>query len=297
MIKELFSELIPLQERMHRKSKKKFREYLKTKAEINNLEYKIFPNSFASKNVVIGNLKTAKYVLGAHYDTPPRMPVFMMKNLILFNLISILIVPLIIFVFIYFEINLTFAILIYILTLLHLLGFGIANKYNYNDNTSGILTLLSLMHKLKRTDVCYVFYDNEEKGLIGSLQLATILQKSGGYQLGRKVFINFDCVGRGEVFGVVSFKRSKQIASEIISLNDDKKLQFVHRKASIFEGSDHFSFRNWNSLGIMCYNKKGKKLGLNNIHSHKDRNIDLDNINTLVCVIEKYISKEDERNG
>ena len=66
--------------------------------------------------------------------------------------------------------------------------------------------------------------------------------------------------------------------------------------ASIFEGSDHFHSK-LEFFSIMCYNKKGKKLGLNNIHSHKDRNIDLDNINTLVCVIEKYISKEDERNG
>lgn len=297
MIEKLFNELINYQERMHRKSKARFREYLKEKAKEKNLPYYIYPETFASKNVVIGNLKTAKYILGVHYDTPPRLPSILVKNLTVFNIVGALFFPFLIFIFSYFEINLIYALSIYLIILLHLMGIGIANKKNYNDNTSGVLTLLLLMEKLKRDDVCYVFFDNEEKGLIGSLQLATSLKRQKGYKAYSKIYINFDCVGRGEVFGIVAFNKAKQIANKLIEINEDKAIEYVIRKRSIFEGSDHFSFKNWNSLGIMCYNRKGKKLYLNNIHSNKDNYINLNNISSLVNTITKYLDEVVEANG
>ncbi|MFA7435279.1 MAG: M28 family peptidase [Bacilli bacterium] len=294
MTKKILDELSYLQERMHRKSKSNFREYLKSKATKYGLEYNIFPNSFASKNVVIGNLKKAKFVLGAHYDTPPRMPAFLMRSILFFNILSFLFVPFVIIILILLELPIIIAPLIYLGLLLYLMGFGIANKFNYNDNTSGVLTLLAIMAKHGSNDVAYVFFDNEEKGLIGSLQMALILRKLGHYQPRKKIFINFDCVGRGNVFGVASFK-NKRVAQDLIDLSNNKDtsgLSFVHRKASRFEASDHFSFRNWNSLGIMCYNRKRKKYVLKNIHSHKDKYIELKNINVLVDLICDLIVKE-----
>lgn len=294
MVKELLEELSYCQERMHRKSKNNFREYLKTKALKHGLEYNILPNNFASKNVVIGNLKKAKYVLGAHYDTPPRMPAFLMKSILMFNILSVLFIPFVFILIILFELPVVVAAIIYITMLLYLMGFGIANKYNYNDNTSGVLTLLSVMENNPSNEVAYVFFDNEEKGLIGSLQLAYIMKKIKSYNVRKKIFINFDCVGRGNVFGVASFK-NKVVAQELIDLSNkynNSNLTFEHRKAKKLEASDHFSFRNWNSLGIMCYNKKSKKYSLNDIHSHKDKHIDIENINILVNLICDYVKKE-----
>jgi hypothetical protein len=125
--------------------------------------------------------------------------------------------------------------------------------------------------------------------------MALVLRKLKTYKPKQKVFINFDCVGRGNVFGVASF-RNKNTAQAIIDLANTKEnindLTFEHRKPSTFEASDHFAFRNWNSLGIMCYNKKKKKYTLKNIHSHKDKSIDLENINILVDIINNYIDKD-----
>lgn len=298
MTAKLLDELSNRQERMHRKSKKLFREYLETKANELNLDYNILPKSIFSKNVVIGDLKNAKYILGAHYDTPPRLPAFLIRSTLFFNIFSILIVPIIFIIFITFEWNLVFAALIYLLLSLYILGIGIANKYNYNDNTSGVLTLLLLMNKLETNDVAYVFFDNEEKGLIGSLQLAFYMKKLRKNSPRKKVFINFDCVGRGESFGFASFN-SKDIAQELIDIgnSEENNYEFMHRKPSVLEGSDHVSFKNWKSIGIMCYNKKAKKYKLNNIHSHKDKFINIENIDVLVNLIKKYIDKDVEANG
>lgn len=52
--------------------------------------------------------------------------------------------------------------------------FGNANKTNYNDNTSGCITLLKLMDKYQKLPqkqkdkIAFVFFDNEEKFLLGS---------------------------------------------------------------------------------------------------------------------------------
>lgn len=45
MLKDLYVEMTLYQERMHRKSKKKFRDYLHTKAQELNLPIKLFPKA------------------------------------------------------------------------------------------------------------------------------------------------------------------------------------------------------------------------------------------------------------
>ena len=74
---------------------------------------------------------------------------------------------------------------------------GIRNKHNANDNTSGVLTLLYIMKKLPpnmRNKVCFVFFDNEEKGLLGS----KAMNKKYKDLFLAKLVINFDCVGNGK---------------------------------------------------------------------------------------------------
>jgi len=55
MIEKLFSILNNYQERMHRKSKLRFRKFIEEEAKKLNLAYQIFPNSFACKNIVVGD--------------------------------------------------------------------------------------------------------------------------------------------------------------------------------------------------------------------------------------------------
>jgi len=177
-------------------------------------------------------------------------------------------------------------------------GIGIANKKNYNDNTSGVLLLLYLMHNLQRQDVAFIFFDNEEKGLLGSIAIAKYLKANfKTYNTYQKIFINFDCIGRGDVVGLVATNGGKKVASDLIALNTDEKLNYQMRKFSKLELSDHFSFRGFNSLGVMCYNKKGKKLILNNIHSHSDNYINLKQIESIANTFIKYLNRDDEVNG
>lgn len=296
MINDLFDELTFYQERMHRKSKEKFRKYLKMKANENGINHSLLPDTFVAKNVVIGDLKNAKYVLGAHYDTPPRMPSLLMKNVKVFNILSIAIIPIFIIVLVILKLPPFIFLITWFVSMLYLMGVGVANKYNFNDNTSGVITLLALMEKIKSDKVAYVFFDNEEKGLLGSLQLSMIMKKDKKYFPRKKVFINFDCVGVGNVFGITSFN-NKEYAQKIMDLNTNDIISFEHRKPSMFEGSDHFSFKNWNSMGIMCYNRKGKKYSLNNMHCHKDKIINLKNIEILVNLVQEYIDKDVDNNG
>lgn len=291
MIQNILVELTLFQERMHKKSKEKFRDYLKEKAKQVNLPYNITPDTFFSKNVVIGDLKNAKYILGAHYDTPPRMPSFLMHNILVFNLFFIITIGLVIYFSVLLRIPVIFVILLITLLLSYPLGFlAIANKYNFNDNTSGVLLLLYLMTKIENPQVAYVFFDNEEKGLIGSLQLLVYMKK---HKISRysKQFIIFDCVGRGNVFGLSNFKNEKisLVLKQTFENFQFKGYNIELKKGSSFEMSDHAVYMMYNHVGIMCYEKKKNKLLLKDIHSHKDKKINLNNIMVLAKTIEEYV--------
>lgn len=293
MIEKIYEQLKPMQERMHRKSKNKFRAYLKQKAIEVNLDYKILPKSGLSKNVIIGNIETAKYILGAHYDTPPKMPAFLVSSILLFNIVvSIFTIFLVLITFLNPNISYISLILIFLL-LLHLFGGGIANKHNHNDNTSGILTVLALLEKNCKSDqVAYVFFDNEEKGLIGSMQLERHLRKILNTK--NKQFIVFDCVGCGDVMGLTSYN-SNDLANKILSISEmleDKSISYIIKKPSMLMLSDHYSFRLWKHVGIMCYNSEGKRLKIKNIHSSKDKEVNINNIESLVKIISIYLEEE-----
>ena len=74
---------------------------------------------------------------------------------------------------------------------------GPSNPKNYNDNTSGVATLLEIMRGLSEEEkerVAFIFFDNEEKGKKGSK--AYFKDHEGVMK--DKLLINFDCVGNGE---------------------------------------------------------------------------------------------------
>lgn len=291
MVEKLVDELSFSQQRMHRKSKSRFREYLKSKAVKLDLEYSEKPKTIFAKNVVIGDLEKAKFVLTAHYDTPPRMPAFLMRSVLFFNIAALVIVLGLFILFPLLELPVILLPLIYMLLFFHTMGFGIANKYNFNDNSSGVITVLGLMESLKNQEVAYVFFDNEEKGLLGSFALSKYMKKNKQYDPKNKIFINFDCVGRGNTFVINPFSY-KRVAREIIEAgNEFNEFAFEIKRPSVLAASDHFAFAKYHSLGIMCYNKKGKKYKMNDIHSHKDKNIKKENIEILINAIQKVVDR------
>jgi acetylornithine deacetylase/succinyl-diaminopimelate desuccinylase-like protein len=85
MLEQLFLELQNYPERMLLSSKEQFRDYLIAKATQLKLPVEVFPQSKMARNVVVGNLQQAKVIIGAHYDTAPRMFSWMMNHMVLFK--------------------------------------------------------------------------------------------------------------------------------------------------------------------------------------------------------------------
>ena len=87
--------------------------------------------------------------------------------------------------------------------------FGLANKNNANDNTSGVVTLLEILRTLpenQRNKVCFVLFDLEEAGLIGSVSYRKAHKKATDHQL----VLNLDCVGDGDHLLIFPTKALKQ---------------------------------------------------------------------------------------
>lgn len=112
---------------------------------------------------------------------------------------------------------------------------GPANKHNANDNTSGVVTLLEIARSLpesQRGKVCFVLFDLEEAGLIGSAAYRKAHKKASDSQL----VLNLDCVGDGDHIRFFPTKKLKKDRKKLTSLYKacgyfGKKDVLVHERA------------------------------------------------------------------
>lgn len=164
---------------------------------------------FMSRNIVVGDPKTAKVFFTAHYDTCPVLPFpnFMAPtNPVLFILSQMLMVAImlgIVFGLTLFTMYLTnrafnpsLIMLVYLYGFLFYMMFGFQNKHTANDNTSGTIAITHILEALPEEDrqkVCVVYFDNEEKGLFGSSFFFEKYKKV----MNDKLLINLDCIGDG----------------------------------------------------------------------------------------------------
>ena len=197
------------QVRKTKKQKTAFIEFMQSQIPGLRVEQGGFGNN---RNLVLGDVKTAKVIVGAHYDTCARLPFpnFMPpKNIPLYLGYSLLIcIPFGIFAGL-LNFLLSFVIhdflILYWATFLpamalmfYLFMGGKPNPHTANDNTSGVITLCELiaaMSEEQKAQTAFVFFDNEENGLLGSSFFRKLHKKDG---LGKKLMLNFDCVSDGE---------------------------------------------------------------------------------------------------
>lgn len=216
--------LAEMQVRKSKKQKADFRVWLCGELEAAGYAPTV-EKGFAARNVVVGDPDRARVLLTAHYDTQPVLPVpnfITPRNLIFYLLYQVAIVlPLFIVVAVVEGLLLAFAPEVVLWWLMPLTSIGIcaffiwwimdgrANRHTANDNTSGVVTLLETALALPpehRERVCFVFFDNEEKGMFGS---AAFAKKHKNAKKGT-VVLNFDCVGDGDSIQFFPQKKLKK---------------------------------------------------------------------------------------
>lgn len=266
---------------------------------------------FAAKNVVVGDPDTAKIIFSAHYDTCAVLPIpnFITPRNMFFYICYqlLLVIPLFLLVAVVEGILLAVIVELRSPALLMLMPFlsitlcvffvwwildGPANKHTANDNTSGVITLLETalsMPEKDRVKVCFVFFDNEEKGMFGS---AAFAKKHKNVKKNTTV-LNFDCVGDGDSIQFLLQRKLKKDEAALERLEaaflpaEGKDVQVV-RGFSLYP-SDNANFKR--GAGI-CALKHRPVVGyyMDRIHTNRDTVLDEANIILLRDGALRYIA-------
>lgn len=261
--------------------------------------------SFGGCNVVIGNPQKARYLVTAHYDTPGTtgIPNYITPcNGLVYFLSHILmfIVPVAVAVCCGVAIGLRFhspivagfsSMMLYWI-LMVILRFGPANKSNANDNTSGVVTLLSIAESLSvihREKVCFVLFDLEEFGLIGSASY----RKAHKEETENQIVLNLDCVGDGDhivFFPTKKLKKDRRKLNPLYTCCGQFGNKFVTIRDKGFANypSDQNKFPY--GVGIAALRKGKLGLQLSRIHTKKDTILDQTNVNILRSALITYIT-------
>lgn len=269
------------------------------------LGYPVFleKGAFGANNILLGDPEGAKFLVTAHYDTCARMlpPNFITPcNVPLYLAYQIGIVILMIVVsavagaagglllgsgFVKWI-----SLLVYFVLLFSLI-FGPANTVNANDNTSGVVTLLEIARTLpenQRHKVCFVLFDLEEAGLIGSASYRKKHKKATDRQL----VLNLDCVGDGDYLRMFPTKALRKNRRKLTSLYRacgyfGKKSLLVHEKGTCVYPSDqrHFPY----GVGICALRKRKNLLYMSRIHTKKDTVLEETNVNILRAALTTFL--------
>ena len=292
--------------RKTKKQKQQFRDAVQSYLKTIGYDSTIEKGSMGARNIVIGNPETAKYLVTAHYDTPVNM---FLPNLatpssfLLYLGYQILIILLILVAAVIPDILLTLAgvsaeiasrtwgISYYAILLLML--YGPANKNNANDNTSGVVTVLEIAKSLPenyRDQVCFVLFDLEEAGLIGS----SSYQKAHKKHTVNQLVLNMDCVGDGNEIVMFPTKKLKKDADKQNDLRRicgtwGTKSIALHDKGFSFYPSDQANFPY--GVGIGAFHRSSwAGLYYSRIHTNKDTVLEETNVNILRAAIVSMIT-------
>lgn len=281
-----------------------FRDAVERYAQGLGYETRVEKGSLGARNLVIGDPERASYLITAHYDTCARMPV---PNLITpCNFWSFLGYQLFVGIMMLIPVGLVSGIVGYftkspeagvlvgyalLLFMLWLMLAGPANKSNVNDNSSGVITVLEIAKTLQekeREKVCFVLFDLEELGLIGSASYRSAHKK----QTNEQIVLNLDCVSDGDhlmMFPTGKLKKNKEKLSSLYRACGyfGKKSLVVREKGFRVYPSDQTNFPY--AVGICALRPSKFGLYLSRIHTPKDTVMDETNINILRAALISYV--------
>lgn len=274
---------------------------------LQNLGYPVCEEegSFHSCNLVIGDPQRARYLVTAHYDTCARLPfpnlitpcnfwTFLLYQIFIFLMLmlpALAVGGLVGYLLHSFDIGyFLFVVLLWADIVLMLIG--PANSSNVNDNTSGVVTLLEIARsipELHRKNVCFVLFDLEEAGLIGSASY----KKKHKREIPNQLVLNLDCVGEGDdiyFLPTAKLKKSKERLAPLQKLAGGygKKSIAVRTKGFSIYPSDQSNFPY--GVGICALKRGWAGLYLSRIHTPRDTVLDETNVNILRAALTTLIS-------
>lgn len=301
--------------RKSNKEKQRFIDYIKLRlgkagydAESNITIEEKGKGILKSRNIVVGNPSTAKILIGAHYDTCAMLPFpnFMSPtNPVLFIISQIVVVIMMLALDLAVGVIAMFFTqdgeIAYLVSLGFLWGFlfhmliGYRNSHTANDNTSGtiaITRILEVLPKEVRDKVCVVYFDNEEKGLLGS----EFFYKKHKKEVKNKLLINMDCIGDGKEVLFLSKKDARKDADYSCMLEvlkecareHDVELLIRNMKAMMFP-SDQMHFAK--GVGVCAVKKSPIGRYVARIHTPFDTICREENINYIVDSMKKFVER------
>ena len=290
--------------RKTKKQKQAFRKAVRTYAASLGYPVRVEEGSFGARNVVIGDPENAKYLVTAHYDTCARLLV--PNSLMPCNMLFVIFQQAFLWGGIILVSALTGALAglqfgeyavvpvcwLMVFGIIALMMTGPANPSNANDNTSGVVTLLEILRTLpenQRHKVCFVLFDLEEAGLIGS----SAHRKRHRAASDRQLVLNLDCVGDGDhllMFPTKALKEDRKACTSLYRVCGyfGKKSLLVRDKGFGIYPSDQAVFPR--GVGICALKKKKSGLYVGKIHTPKDTFLDETNVNILRAALISYIS-------
>lgn len=288
--------LAEYQVRKTKKQKSAFIEFMQSQIPGLQVEQGGFGNN---RNLVLGDVKSAKVILGAHYDTcarlpfpnfisPKNIPLYIGYSLLIcmpFGIIAGLLNALLHLVTDSFLITYWGTFLPTMALMFFLFMGGKPNPNTANDNTSGVITLCELIASMtdeQKAQTAFVFFDNEENGLLGSSFFCKLHKKDG---LKTKLIINYDCVSDGDHMLFVLSKPAMNAHGEAFTASfpsTAEKTVYIEKSSNTMYPSDQTNFPMGVGVAAM---KKRKHVGLymNRIHTIKDIVFQKENISFFVA--------------
>lgn len=236
--------------RHYKREKEAFFEYIK--ANFPQREVRM-DRIGSARNIVIGNLDTAEYIVTAHYDTA--------RNAVLNCKLY------------YDKSRRKNAARMFLLILSAFLSVR-TNTVSANDNTSGIVAVRDILSRCD--NAAAILFDNEEGGYSGSMAFT---KKRKNYR--NKRMINLDCIGVGGSFAVIYNNGEEAFGKALYNCFDSAADVTCDRADASRYSSDGDDLKHAVTVAAFKRDKKGNRY-IDDIHTKRDTQIDM-NCVAAVC--------------
>ncbi|MDR1940274.1 MAG: M28 family peptidase [Clostridiales bacterium] len=260
-------------------------------------------------NLIFGDEKKAEVLLTAHYDTSKSgltmPPVFVTNRA---GIIGDIAVMSCIIAFVIAGTTLSGVFLGWPYAALFFATCGVYtafsfifdNKFNFNDNTSGCIALLDVADRLSKSNpelfekICFVFFDDEENGTLGSKKLKKrLIAESGRAEYSKKILLNFDCVG-GRDKDICIYTHNQDglsVANEIKAVAPKDAVISVYKTPLL--PTDSMPFSDIRAVTFISTSKSAIKAltKLSDTHSKNDNFLDEAMIDFYATIATEYLNK------